>query len=208
MYSEKITPPSEHSDDQFRYVVHATSPEWVDFSMERVLGELEGSSYLHASYIGSDNDYSQDGASLGHIETFRGAGIIIEPAEAQVKVAWPKDLNTPCQSDSLDYLVENYSEFAKLQPDELLESTPTPTHNHLILEGNPEAEITGVFYRENWAEGIEECAQEMGKEVESVKGDKGIPVVAIPDEVSDDVKRPTLEEISEEFTIRWENHQF
>ncbi len=187
MYEGAVTDPADHDPEQFRYVVHGTDADSVDASLDRLYDPDE---HLCASYIGRDGD-------TGHTTTFDQTGIIVAPAADQVAMAWHCDLGSPVDRDRLARYVDSYRGL-QADPDTLLERTPTRSHNELILDGDPAADVAGVYYTEtDGYTGAEQAAERMAETVADRVGHE-VPVVPVPREVPDTADRPDLSTVLQE----------
>lgn len=159
-FKKFLTDPNEHNPENFVYLVHGIldggngiNPYEIERRTERV---KDPDQFYRASMVACLDkktaieklSYHDD---IHQIATFGNVGIIIDPTDnGLVQIAWNCDLGSPVDPEELRKYVEEHKGKIK-NPFGLLTQTlknPLYNYNELILKGDKETEIKGVFYRE------------------------------------------------------------
>jgi hypothetical protein len=189
-YDEILTSPRNHDKDDFIYLVHATTSEIssIEKSIERLWGQAEYNYRCCSLLFNLDPDEDgivDDGSHVGHTTLpMYHRGLIVEPAKHQVEVAFPMDMGSPSPRDMEWWL--NNSNYVREPPQRLLEDTPDGMNNEVILNGDSNAEIKGVFYIEDFS--TEDSALGIAEYLEETY-DICVPTIPIPHIDEDDLER-------------------
>jgi hypothetical protein len=160
MLKDVLTDPNEHQIDRYTYLVYAihqsnhalNSVEGVRATIDRI---QDPTRFYRASLVGRlEPDIAHEKFGLYELVnqtgTFGNVGLIIDPAsEGQLRIAWNCDLASGLTEDELFEFVAKH-DGKKRDPHYLLTNTVGAgdlKYNELILNGNPDSKVTGVFYK-------------------------------------------------------------
>jgi len=157
---EKLTNPEEHRPDNFVYLAHGLM-DWNGNGLttkeikERVERIRDSNQFYRVSMIGC---LSKEAArkkfnyykEISQIGTFGVVGLILAPAcDDAVYVAWNCDLGSPHNQEDLVRFAQQHRRKTQF-PLKLLTETKGPEgmkYNELILRGDKETKIQGIFQR-------------------------------------------------------------
>jgi len=191
MFKKILTDPREHNPNDFIYLVHSfldwngngISPQEMKDRVNRVkdpnqfyrasmIAHLEGESAKQK--IGWHGGVYQMG-------TFGNIGIILDPAyDGLVQIAWNCDLGSPWDPKELEKFVQEHK--GKIRcPLTLLTQTKGLNdikYNELILQGNKDTAVKGVFFRPQ--DSKTEYKGKQLREIVSELMQSEVPVIELP----------------------------
>ena len=160
MIREVLTNPKEHDKDNFIYLVHGfldgngngISPHELKEKVQRV---RDPSQFYRASLIGHLDERAAKErfgyhGDINQSGTFGNIGLILDPTnEDSLYIAWNCDLGSPWDPEQLrEYALKNRGK--RKYPLALLTQTVGPEtikYNELILKGDKDTAVKGVFFR-------------------------------------------------------------
>jgi len=202
-----LTDPRKHNPDDFIYIVSGMSidvdkPKDIDLiGLKRRIERIKNPYMFYSGSLIGCLDEEATKRRLIHYQkvnqtgTFGDVGLILNPAEEDIYVAWNCDLGSPTETKSLnDFAIKNRGKIKT--PFELLTKTVGPENlkcNELVLHGNPGREIQGVFVRGK--RGIDKAASLA--ELVNMRENKDIPIIHLP-EYSEDSYNKIVDPIERE----------
>ncbi len=194
MFKEKLTRADEHNPNDFVYLVHTLMDRnrdgnGVPFSSVRdKIGKIKDpNQFYSASLIGSLDaesakrrlGYEREVCQLG---TFGHVGLVLNPAADDiVYVAWNCDIGSPDDSKELEgFAVQHKGKI--LSPCVLLTDTrgnASVKYNEMIVRGDENTDITGVFYRTDFWESGRSDGERLRENVREVLQEE-VPFIELP----------------------------
>jgi len=157
MYSEALTDPRKHDPNDFVYITHSIfnwDKESYDFDRddlkERIGGVKDPSQYYSASLIGRMSPemaltkFEYD-TNIEQLKTFGEAGLILNPPEESICIAWNCDLGRSLEPYKFNKWVKKHTGKVR-SPKKLLTKTWFGLHNEMVIRGEDRTVIEGVFY--------------------------------------------------------------
>lgn len=158
-YKNLLTNPREHDPNNFIYLVRGVyfDAEWSKKDdIKDIVNMIKNPNmFYRASIVGClDREamYQRFGCpnrKVHQVSTYNQLGLILNPASDDVVlIAWNCDLHSPSKSESIKEFIKKY-EGKRKDLLTLLTQSKSPYgygHNELILGGNEETEIVGIFY--------------------------------------------------------------
>jgi len=210
MFKESITEPKEHNPNDFIYLVHGLldwngngiSPQEMKDKVNRVRDPNQSYRASMVSHLDGESAKERigwHGGGVYQMGTFGNVGVIVDPAyDGLVQIAWNCDLGSPWDPKELEKYVQEHK--GKIRyPLTLLTQTKGPEdikYNELILKGDENTAVKGVFYRPQDSK-TEHKGKQLG-EVVSELMQSDVPVIefpAVPIKNDDDVKDPKKREM-------------
>jgi len=192
MYLEVLTDPAHHDPENFCYIVHGINPvsvldlfkltpeqQYAVFAEElewKIKSFTNPRLFYNASLVGI-----LEGAA--HTRTFSPFGVIIAPPyEDSVVIAASRDLGSPTnyfvralgENTDFEEFVERFRGYHR-PVNELLHGR---NYNHLILQGDPDTRIAGVYYT-RFDQVLDDVGVMWGKTAEKIVG-RSLPVAGLP----------------------------
>jgi len=154
-----VTDPSEHRDESFVYLVSGIvqvypetnteeAEEYMQWRIDRILtpGQFySGSLVGHLDEADAKQVLRYHGGNVHQTSTFGKYGFIINPSEEAIRIAWNHDLGRPFPDELPDYMKRNDGKIKS--PIRLLTQVPKDSYSEIVLEGNKNSKIQGVFYK-------------------------------------------------------------
>lgn len=196
MFKEILTNPEEHNPNNFIYLVHGFL-DWDSTGitpkemMEKTKRILDPEQFYRASLVGKlEKDaaiqkfsYHREIAQLG---TFGEIGLILNPSSnSLVQIAWNCDLGSPWDPEEFKKFVTKHN--GKIRgPVILLTQTKGQEDlkcNELIIQGDKNTIIEGVFYNKDWGE--KQKAQTLAEIISEIT-EKRVPIIELPSPKKED----------------------
>ena len=203
MFKKSLTEPKEHNPNDFIYLVHGLldwnrngiSPQEMKDKVNKV---RDPNQFYRASMIAHlDGESAKQrigwhGGEVYQMGTFGKVGVIVDPAyDDLVQIAWNCDLGSPLNPKELERFVQEHK--GKIRhPLTLLtqiKGLDNIKYNELILKGDENTDIKGVFFRPQDSK-TEYKGKQLGEIVSELIQDE-VPVIelpAIPIKNYDDIK--------------------
>ncbi|MBW2993152.1 hypothetical protein KY317_01095 [Candidatus Woesearchaeota archaeon] len=210
MFKKLLTEPKEHNPDDFIYLVHGLldwtgngiSPQDMKDKLNKVRDPNQfyrASMIAHLHRESAKQRINWHGGEVYQMGTFGRIGVILDPAyDGLVQISWNCDLGSPLDSKGLARFVQTHKG-RKRYPLVLLTQTrgyDSIKYNELILKGDNETSIKGIFFKP-----VDSKTEYEGKQLgEIVSGimQADVPVIELPApqiEKYDDIKDPEKREL-------------
>ncbi len=164
MFTEILTNPKEHDPNNFIYLVHGINNGINSIMNEETIKKVtrikNPNEYYRASLVGKLNEETAKemfglNQEIYQIGTYTNIGLIIKPPnDSIIQIAWNCDIGSPLNQEELKCFVKKHRGKIKY-PLELLIGTknspnePLINYNEIILKGDPNTRIVGIFYRQS-----------------------------------------------------------
>ncbi len=211
MFKEVLTNPKKHNPNDFIYLVHSfldwngngISHQEMEDKVNRV---RDPNQFYRASIIAHlDGESAKQkigwyGGEVYQMGTFGNIGIIVDPAyDGLVQIAWNCDIGSPWDPKKLEkYVQEHKGKIRYLLP--LLTETKgedSIKYNELILRGDKETVVKGVFFRSQDSK-TEHKGRQLGEIVSDLMQTE-VPVIELPapiiknyDDIEDQKERDVM----------------
>src|SRR3989338_3844991 len=203
MFKKILTNPREHNPNDFIYLVHSLldwngnkiSPQEIKDKVNRVKDPNQFYSSSMIAHLDSESAKQRIGwygGEVYQIGTFGNVGVIVDPAhDSLVQIAWNCDIGSPWNPEELEKYVQQYRGRIKCL---LILLTQTKggdliKYNELIVRGDKETEVKGVFYK-SFDSKTEYKGKQLGEIVSELMQSE-VPVIelpAVPIKNYDDIK--------------------
>ena len=224
-FKEFLTDPREHNPDDFIYLVHGlVNWDFSDFgkelSREQVAEKIDliknPKSFLDTSLIANLNEDAvknrmgwKNYSKVCQLGTFSDVGLIISPAsDSLIKIAWNCDVGTPMEQEEREKFVSCHR--GKIKPvSRLLTDVKGSLYNHIILQGNYENEIKGIFYNHeksnHFAERLEKILNDVLQEEIPIIKTPRYPSASVFDELAFLKSNFEIDQAINEFNNYWKS---
>lgn len=160
MFKEILTNPIEHDPNNFIYIVSGlldfnVNIVWPDRIWHKINRIRDPNQFYKASIIGClSDDYAKQTmeyyeGEINQTGIFRDIGVIVNPVSDElIYIAWNCDISSPCDMEELKTFITKHKGKIK---DPLMLLTQTRgiiRYNELIIRGDKETSIQGVFYKD------------------------------------------------------------
>lgn len=132
----------DNDNSEFVYLIHGIGPRINLYKEElnRRIDNLYNPNFHYcASLIGIFEK-----SEIYQVGTFRNKGLILKPDPQYIRIAWLQEVGSPIEEKQLEKWLDKH-DGKILDPYEILEKTHD-IYNQLVLTGNPNLEIQGIFY--------------------------------------------------------------
>ena len=205
MYRAHLTDPKLHDPANFIYVVcgiidykalsEAHSVDVFDknavhLALQKVRNFRD---FYSASLVGKlDSSRAKEtldwsNGELSQLATFGNLGLIIKPEDTDVWVAWNSDIGTPgCKEERIPFVQKHKGKRKSvydLMTDALKVSNPSVSYNELVIQGNPNVDITGLFYKTPCRSKLERQIKTVSQIVMDALKEE-LPIIEIPEPVN------------------------
>lgn len=193
-FKDVLTDPRDYDPNNFIYLVHGIMmPYYYTDASQEMRGKMidtvnrikDPKQYYRASLIGHlSAEFAKQkigwyGREVHQLVTFGNIGLILRPAsDGLVEIAWNCDLGSPNDQKELAEFVQKYKERIK---NPLILLTQSILHNELILRGDKNTKIVGVFFIDDskTTEYDDKVLRELVKEIKQ-KEQTEVPVIKLP----------------------------